>query len=116
MQTHLQFVEQPLECVGPLDGTRCPHAFRVDLGSVDAPRTHTSTLIMIVPSTRRAPTGATNCLWSRSRGKTAWMAAISVIPSLHDALSPPCLHFRCGPRRKSGRSVPYAQHKYCHNS
>ena len=31
------FVEQPLECVGPLDGTGCPHVFRVDLGSSESP-------------------------------------------------------------------------------
>ena len=42
-------------------------------------RSHTSTsiMIMIVPSIRRAPTAATNCLRSRSHGKTASMAADS---------------------------------------
>jgi hypothetical protein len=80
---------------------------------------HICTSIMITPFTRHAPPGARSCHPSRSRGTTASTVANSAIPSLEcptTRKNPPSLHFRCGPRRKSGKTVPYAQHTYCHTS
>jgi len=93
------FVEQPLECVGPLDGTGCPHAFCVDLGSLKAPSMLDLEMIMV----------------SRTMASTVALCH-SLFGVSHDPANPPCLHLRCGPRLTSSKTVSYAQHTYCHTS
>ena len=114
------FAEQPLECVGPLDGTGCPHAFRVDLSSPEAPR-----MLAHLHLDHDHPIHQTCSAWCEELPPEpqSWDDGIDgrklchfLFGVSHDPANPPCLHFRCGPRRTSGKTVPYAQHTYCHTS
>ena len=115
------FVEQPLKCVGPLDATGCPHTFCVDLVSREAPASMHAHLHL----DHDHPIHRTCSAWCEKLPPEpqSWDDGIdgrkpchSLFGVSHNAETPPSLHFRCGPRSKSGKTVPYAQHMSCHSS
>ena len=118
------FVEQPHVCVGPLDGAGCPHAFRVDLDGPEAGRMLGH--LHLDHDHPVHPVHQTCSEWNEKLPPEpqSWDDGIDGRKLCHMLFRVPdvpmnrpcCLHFRCGPRRKSGQFLPYAQRKYCHTS
>ena len=106
-----------LACSGKLDGSPCPHAFRIDLCSPDA----------------RATTGCLHLDHERKVRETcrAWLENLPVKPETwHDGSSRDdlchalfgvsdgentcCVRFRCSARKGCDEWLSYAEHTFCH--
>ena len=120
---YVQAFKQPtLRCVGRTDDTPCPHTFEVDMFDPQA-----SSTLQSLHLDHKHPVHLTCRSWIESlpMEPRSWDDGIDqnmLCHSLfgvsnHPLLGPPCLHFRCGPRRcESGFVARYAHQTYCHTS
>ena len=109
------FCRPTLRCVGPLDGTACPHAFEVDLHAPNA-----NVKLKFLHLDHERPVHLTCARWAKAlpAQPTSWDDGIDGDALCHDLFGVRddewhgrrCLRFRCGP---PGR---FAQHVYCHVS
>ena len=116
---YVQAFNQPtLRCVGRTDGTPCPHTFEVDMFDPQA-----SSTLQSLHLDHKHPVHLTCRSWIESlpMEPRSWDDGIDqnmLCHSLfgvsnHPLLGPPCLHFRCGPRRcESGFVARYAHQTY----
>ena len=107
-----------LSCSGPMNGSPCPHAFRLDLLS---PHVHAMSGFLHLDHEGKV---RDNC--------HSWIANLPPIPTswhegsdrddlchalfgvLDSAEGPCCVRFRCSARKVRGKCVPYPHHTYCH--
>ena len=111
------FCKPTLCCVGRLDGSPCPHAFEVDLASLDA-----KDKLQFLHLDHERPVHLTCAKWTRELpvSPTSWHDGLDGGALCHDLFGvydderygTKCLRFCCGALR-GGR---FAQHAYCHTS
>ena len=130
-----------LRCVGLLDGTPCPHAVVVELGSgrgdgrgargadaaAAAAAAASAAALEQLHLDHERPLHET-CRWWAGRlprAPRAWDDGLDGAALCHDlfgvapddAHGPPRVCFRCGPPRDaSGRRARFVEHAYCHRS
>ena len=106
-----------LECAGAVDGTPCPHAFRIDLCASDA---HRMSGFLHLDHERKVRETCRVWLENLPPQPRTWHDGSDCEDLCHalfgvrDGAGPRCMRFRCSARRVLGGWLPYAAHTFCH--